>query len=179
VTGAGGAADAREILRARARALARAPRNGAAAGDCREVVEFVRAQERYALDASCVREVYPLKEITELPCTPPFVPGVVNVRGQILSVLDLGRFLGMDPGEPDEQGKILIVEGDGIQLGILADAVVGMRAIPVREIQPALPTLTPVCAEHLIGITGEQLAVLDVARILSDKRIVVNDEAEA
>jgi purine-binding chemotaxis protein CheW len=57
-----------------------------------EVVEFLLAQERYGIATRCVREVLPLVELTPLPGVPPFVLGIANVRGQIVSVLDLKRF---------------------------------------------------------------------------------------
>ncbi len=167
-----------EILRARARALAREPQGRDAAEECFEALEFLLGGERYALGSACVREVYPLKELTELPCTPAYVRGILNVRGQILSVLDLERFFGLPETNPECNGRVIIVTGEGMELGILAETIVGVRVIPLREIQPALPTLSDACADYLVGVTNEQVAVLDVAKILSDRRIVVNDEVE-
>src|SRR3712207_4651394 len=78
-----------EILRERARELARVPvAPGEGSGERFQTVEFVVAGEHYAVAAESVREVYPLKELTPLPCTPPWVRGILNVRGQILTVLD-------------------------------------------------------------------------------------------
>ena len=62
-----------------------------------------------------------------------------------------------------------------MELGILADAILGVRSITVEELQPALPTLTGIRAEYLKGITKDPLAVLDVEKILSDEKILVND----
>ena len=70
------ALDKKQVLRARARELAREPHAsslaGRAAGPAVEVVEFLLAGERYAVESTRVREVYPLRELTPLPCTPPF-----------------------------------------------------------------------------------------------------------
>lgn len=85
--------DSAQILRDRAHLLARPPEQAATADTQLEVLEFRLAQERYAVETRHVREVCPLKDLTPLPCTPPFVLGVVNVRGCILPVLDLKIFL--------------------------------------------------------------------------------------
>ena len=80
------------ILKARAKALALEPEREKRKGEYLEVVEFLLAYETYAIETAYVREVYPLKELTVLPCTPPFVLGIINVRGQILSVIDIKKF---------------------------------------------------------------------------------------
>ena len=75
---AASAPDAREILRERARALSRPRKQAPVAEASLELLEFRLAQESYALETRHVREVYPLKDLTPLPCTPPFVLGIVN-----------------------------------------------------------------------------------------------------
>ena len=168
-----------EILRARARALSREPQLRDAAEERFDALEFRLGGERYALGSAWVREVYPLKELTELPCTPAFVLGILNIRGQILSVLDLERFFGLPESRTERAGKVIIIHGEGLEVGVHADAIVGVSSIAMREIQPPLPTLSANCADYLMGVTNEQIAVLDVGKILSDQRLVVNDEIEA
>src|SRR5687768_2140813 len=97
-TGSPRMSDAKQILRARAQALARPARHVPLAEASLEVLEFRLAQERYALETRYVREVYPLKDLTRLPCTPPFVLGIVNVRGRITPVIDIKKFFDL----PDE-----------------------------------------------------------------------------
>ena len=92
--------DATQILRARARVLARPRKQAPATETLLELLEFRLARERYAVEVRYVREVYPLKDLTPLPSTPPFVLGVVNVRGRILPVLDSARkFLSICPSK--------------------------------------------------------------------------------
>ncbi len=170
--------DARQILRARARALARPPERAAVAEASLEVLEFQLAQERYALETSYVREVHPLKNLTPLPCTPPFVLGIVNVRGRILAVLDLKKFFDLPDNGLTDLHRIILVGGNGLELGLLADISVGVRSIPVDSLQASLPTLTGIGAEYLKGVTAERLVVLDMGRILADPRIIVHEEVE-
>jgi len=169
----------KRILRDRAKALAREPeRDDAGDGEHLLVIEFLLAYERYGIEASFVREVYPLRELTPLPGTPPFVLGIINVRGQIRSVLDIKRFFDLPQRGLTERDKILLVRAGDTELGLLADAVLGVRALPAGAIQAAPATLTGIGAQYLRGVTADGLIVLDVAAILSDKRILVDEEVE-
>src|SRR5438045_1901119 len=131
-------ADAAQILRARARALAQPLATPAAATPRIDVLEFRLAHERYALESAAVTAVWPLKDLTPLPCVPPFVLGVVNVRGRILPVLDLKKFFDLPEQGVTDLHRIILVEGNGLELGLLADAVDGVRAIELASLQPAL-----------------------------------------
>jgi len=171
------AEEKRRILRARAQALAEERSLTPGDEELSEVVEFSLADERYAIESSYIREVYPLKEFTPLPGTPPFVLGLVNVRGQLLSVIDLKKFFDLPERGLTDLNKVIIVRAGSMELGILADGIVGVRALPVRELLDAPPTLTGVRAEYLRGIARDRLIVLDVGRILSDRTIVVQEHA--
>ena len=171
--------DARQILRARAQALARTPNREPVAGASLELVEFRLAKERYALESRWVQEVCPLKELTPLPCTPPFVLGIVNVRGRILPVLDLKNFFDLPEQGLTDLRRLILVRGDDLELGLLADDIVGVRSLPMDSLQLSLPTLTGIRSDYLKGVTAERLVVLDLARILADPKIIVHDEVVA
>jgi purine-binding chemotaxis protein CheW len=168
--------DAGHILRTRAQALARPFEHAPRAATLLEVLEFRLAEERYAVETRYVREVCRLKDLTPLPCTPPFVLGIVNVRGRILPVLDLKRFFDLPAQGLTDLHRIILVEGNELDLGLLADATVGVRSISADSVQPSLPTLTGIRSEYLKGVTAERLVVLDVARILADPNIIVHEE---
>lgn len=168
----------KQILRARAKALAREPEGEGAAQEALEIVEFLLAYERYGIESSYVREVYPLKAFTPLPCTPPFVLGIINVRGQILSVIDIKKFFDLPEKGLTDLNKVIILRDEKMEFGILADAILGVRSIPLEEIQPSLPTLTGIREEYLKGVTGERVVILDAEKLLSDKEILVHEEVE-
>ncbi len=86
------------ILDERARRLAQIPPAPARAADVLKVLTFALGTERYALETAHLREVLRLCECTPVPGTPEFLIGVVNVRGQILDLFDLGKFLGVPGG---------------------------------------------------------------------------------
>lgn len=130
------------------------------------------------MESQYVQEVHPLKELTPLPCTPPFVIGVVNVRGRIVPVLDLKKFLELPEKGLTDLHRIILVRGEDFEVGILADVIVGVRFVLENTLQPSLPTLTGLRAEYLKGVTAERLIILDLKRILADPKIIVNDEVE-
>lgn len=169
----------RKLLRARAKALAQERRRDGAAADSLEIVEFLLAHERYGIESGAVREIYPLRDFTPLPGTPPFVLGVVNVRGEILSVLDLKKFFDLPEKGLTDLNKVLVVETPEMKVGILADKVLGVRPIAATEIQAGLPTLTGIRADYLKGITNDRIVILDAEAVLGDKRILLSEHPSA
>lgn len=164
------------ILRQRARVMAQEPPCEAEAGNTLELIEFVLAHERYAVESAYVREVYPLKELAPLPCVPSFVLGITNLRGQIVSVIDLKRFFDLPESGLTDLNKVILLSDAGMEFGILADQIVGVCWLAKSELQPVLPTLTGIRADYLKGVTAARLAVLDADRLIHDGNLVVNEE---
>lgn len=167
--------DAQSILKIRAQALAQAPEQ-VTETECIEIVSFLLAYETYGIETAYVREVYPLKDLTPLPCTPPFVAGIVNVRGQVLSVIDIKKFFDLPEKGLTDLNKVIILFDGVMEFGILADAVLDMRSIPQQQIQPSLPTLTGIREQYLLGITVERLIILDAYSLLTNRSLVVHEE---
>jgi purine-binding chemotaxis protein CheW len=165
-----------KVLVARAQALARQPQKEEPAAERIEVVEFLLASERYGIESSYIGEVYPLKDLTRIPCTPPFVMGVMNVRGKILSVIDVRKFFELPDKGLSDLNKVIILHDDTLEFGILADAILGVRMLSIRHLLPTLPTLTDIRSDYLKGITEDRLVVLDGGKMLSDRSIVVHEE---
>jgi len=168
-------AETGKILKARAQALAQEPERDDVNGESVEILEFSLAYESYGIETSFVREVYPLKSFTPLPGTPPFVFGIVNVRGQIFSVIDLKKFFELPDKGLSDLNKVIIVRGPVLEFGILADAIAGIRSIRISEIQPSLPTLTGIRQDYLRGVTRERLVILDAEKLLTNKALIVNE----
>jgi len=174
-SGPSGAAKSK-VLRERAAALAQAPDHEETEGDVLELLEFVLGDERYAIDSAAVREVYLLKEITPMPATPPFILGVIGVRGRIVSVVDIGRLFDSAPRDTAVFTKAIVLKSATMEFAILADEVEGMCWIPASQLQSSLPTLTGTRKKYLRGVTPERIAVLDAQRLLSDEGLVVRQE---
>ena len=169
------ASETRRILHERALALAAEPASTQPLDQGIDVVEFLLAHERYGIECSCVREVHPLETLTPVPCTPTFVLGIVNLRGEIVSVIDVRRFFDLPQGGLPDLNKVIVLESGNMVFGILADAILGVRRIPLAEIQPSLPTLTGIRDKYLKGITPERTVILDAEKLLTDEGIVVQE----
>jgi purine-binding chemotaxis protein CheW len=165
----------RAVLQARAVQLAARPDPGPT-GPCLECLEFQLSGERYALELSYISQTLPLGEFTPLFCTPPFVLGITNLRGRILSIVDLRRFFELPEVGLSDLNRVLVV-GDGtVEFGLLADAIAGVISLPTAEIKPPPAALTGIREEFLVGVTADRLALLDIAKILRDRRILVYEE---
>lgn len=166
----------RKTLEKRAEAMAAQPGSGADRGKLTEFLEFGLAGERYAVELVLVREVCAGKRITRIPGAPPHIAGVANIRGRILPVADLAAFFGIQ-AEPPERRKIVVLSGPGaarpaaagevLELGILADAVSGVRSLSPEEIQPPPPGFAGIHAQYLGGITPQGLIIFKADRFLA------------
>lgn len=165
------------ILKARARALAQEPVQAQDA-DALEIVEFMLAHERYGVETAFVREIHPLTDLTPVPCTPAFVLGIVYLRGEIVSVLDVRKFFELPEKGLTDLNRIVLLQSETMCFGVLADAILGVRRIALAAIQPSLPTLTGIREQYLKGVTSERTIVLDAQRLLADETIVVREQVE-
>ena len=172
------ALDRTGVLRARARALAQEPTRDAPAQEELELIEFIVADERYAVESCHVDEVHPLKELTPLPGTPPFVLGIVNIRGLIFSVIDIRKFFELPDGGLSDLNKVIVLRDRAMAFGILADRVEGSGRLARSRLQASLPTFAGIREQYLKGLTADRLVVLAADKLLSDPRIVINQEIE-
>jgi purine-binding chemotaxis protein CheW len=171
----GDVADA--ILKTRAESLARENGADSSAKEMLDIVAFMLGQERYGVESRYVREVYPLIELVTLPGTPLFVLGIVNIRGQVLSVIDLGMLFDLPPRGVGEYDRIIVLHNDEMEFGLLGTAILGLTRIPRDALQQSLPTLTGIREKFLLGVTRDRMAVLNAEQLLSDSSMVVHEEA--
>jgi len=136
-----------------------------------QLVAFSIGNQEFGIDISQVREIVRLSQITYLPKAPVFIEGVLNLRGQVLAVIDLAKKLGLQSKERGEHSRIIIVEAGGNTVGMIVDAVsevlrlssVSTEAVP-RLYDSAVP-------EHYIRGIGKLkdrlLVFLDLNTILT------------
>ena len=133
-----------------------------------KVVIFSLRGEFYAFYGEYIKEILPLMTIHYVPGSPDFIPGVINVRGEIESVININRFLGL-PDAPNPPGsRIALAVADGIRSGILVDSIEEVLDIPASLVKPPLDTLSKSIKEFVTGefIHKEKLVtILDVGKI--------------
>ena len=164
-----------KILAERAKRLAREP-VAEQGGERLEVVEFLLGHERYGLETSFIREVHPLRELTPLPCTPSFVLGIINLRGEVISVVDIRQIFQMAAPGPAESNMVIVLQSAAMRFGMLADAVLGVRSVFAGGVQPSIAAVTGIGADYLKGVTRDHLVLLDAGKMLADRRLVVHEE---
>lgn len=168
----------KKTLKERTMRLA-APEAAPETGAWLDTVEFVLAHERYAVESRFVREICPMHELTPVPCTPAFVLGIINVRGQILSVIDIKKFFALPERGITDLNKVIILTRADMTFGVIADAIIGVKRVKNADIEAALPTLTGIRAEYLRGVTRERLVIIDAEKLLMDKGVIVEQSVEA
>lgn len=164
------------ILEERTEALARVTEEEDT-GETISLVVLTLGAERYAINIDYVREIRPMETLTQLPATPVFWLGLVNLRGTLAPVLDLRRYLGIQAGGTDVS-QLVVVEDAGISVALKVDDVPEVRVVPVANIGPSLVEASSERPDLQIGLTADLLAVLDVAALLSDPSLVIQDEVD-
>ncbi len=146
-----------------------------------EILEFVLnddLSQRYAVEIVYVNEVYSIKNVTMLPCTPSFIVGIMNFRGKIISVIDIRNFLGftMEKIDADNVKKVIVINVDELEIGIAVDDILGCKDIYLSELQKNVLTITNFNTDYFKGITKERSIVLDIKNIMMDEKIIVNED---
>jgi len=130
-----------------------------------KVVVFGVGGQEYALPIAVVREIIPWTEPTPVPESPPFVPGVISVRGDVLPVVDMARRFGLARQKREEESCIIIVDVDGQQAGLVVDDVVA--------VETAAPTAVVQRTSLLGAVGGAGETVVDGVLKLGESRLVV------
>ena len=137
-----------------------------------QLLTFALASEIYAIDVGRTREVVEFTHITPIPKTPPWIRGVLNLRGSVIPVLDLKQKLAMGPTEQSRDACVLILEfpldGERTLVGVLADSVREVLELDAIEIDPRPNFGARLSTDYIRGVgrrNGELFVVLDVERI--------------
>ncbi len=140
-----------------------------------QYLTFTLDQERYAVDISKVREVLEFSAVTKVPRTPEFMRGMINLRGNIVPVIDLRLKLGLARTERTVDTCIVItevmVEGQPTVLGALADSVQEVIDLDAASIAPPPRMGTRVNTDFIRGMARREdqlLVILDIDRVLSE-----------
>lgn len=138
------------------------------------VLSFALGEESYGVSVTDIREVVRLGKITRVPNVPEFVVGVVNLRGEIVAVLDLKYFLGLSGREINKNSMVIMTDARGAINGFLVDRMKEALDVEETAIQPPLGTVKREIVEYTKGVVqlGDSILILlDLAKILSAKEI--------
>lgn len=152
-------------------------RSAPAAARGGKYLTFCLGKEEYGIGILKVREIIGLMDITAVPRTPPYVRGVINLRGQVISVVDLRAKFGMPAVERTDESCIIVVEirgagGRDLSTGIVVDRVSEVLNIPAESVEdpPAFGGASSIDTDFILGMgkVGQAVKILlDIDRVLS------------
>jgi purine-binding chemotaxis protein CheW len=135
-----------------------------------QLISFEVGQEEYGLEILRVKEVIRLREITRLPRAPSFVKGIINLRGDVIPIIDLRDRFGLQPQEHTAMTRVIVVDVDSRLVGMVVDAASQVVRIPADQIQPPPPIVGGLSAEYIKGVgklDSRLIILLNIDRILS------------
>lgn len=140
-----------------------------------EVIEFTLSGETYAFETVFLKEVFHMKEITPVPLTPAFVKGIINLRGNIISVIDIRVFFDLAGGAISNYDRVIILQHKDMIFGITADEIRGIKRVSLDNSSSSLPDLNAIRQKYLKAVTSSRVVILDGYKLLNDKSIIIND----
>jgi purine-binding chemotaxis protein CheW len=142
--------------------------------EARQFLTFLVSGERYAVGILDVKEIIEVGQMTRVPMTPDYIRGVINLRGSVVAVVDLGARLGKGRVERSKRSCIVLVEvaarGERQQLGMMVDEVNEILEIPASHLQPAPDFGTDIRTDFIraMGRVDEEFMILlDIDHVLS------------
>ncbi len=136
-----------------------------------QLVVFTLGQEEFGVDISQVREIVRVVQITYLPKAPTFIEGVVNLRGQVLAVIDLSKRIGVPSKERGENTRIIVVEVGENTVGMIVDSVSEVLRLSSEFVEDVPSLVETEVPEHYIRGVGKLkdrlLVLLDLNKILT------------
>jgi len=137
-----------------------------------QLVTFHLEDETYGINVMLVQEVLRVSEIAPVPGAPPYVLGIINLRGNVVTVIDTrGRF-GLPPGEISDSTRIVIIESDKQVVGILVDSVAEVVELRGSEIDAAPNVGNEESSRYIQGVATKDdtlLIVVDLNKLLTEE----------
>ena len=137
-------------------------------GEVLQLASFRLGGEEYAIDISAVQEINRMTEVTKVPNSPPYIEGVLNLRGRIIPAVNLRKKFGLPEREYDRHTRIMVVDVEGTMVGLIVDAVSEVLRISPETIEPAPEMSAGVNSKYIRGVgkvNGRLVILLDLERL--------------
>ncbi len=141
--------------------------------DLLQLVSFHLGEEEFGVDILNIQGINRMVEITRVPNSPDYVEGMINLRGQVIPIIDLRKRLGLAAKESDKDTRIIIVEIDATVIGFIVDSVNEVLRIQRNIIEPPPPMLTGIDSDFITAVgklEDRLLILLDLEKVLSTKQ---------
>jgi purine-binding chemotaxis protein CheW len=143
-----------------------------------QLVTFQISEELYGVDIMDVKEIVRVQEIRSIPNAPGYVEGLFNLRGEIIPIISLHKRFHLRKAQMGEDEELLsgfiIIDIDGMKLGVIIDKVERVISIEAQNIQPPPQMLTGIGAEYIQGVVNQEtgyMILLDIRKLFSAKEL--------
>jgi purine-binding chemotaxis protein CheW len=143
-----------------------------------QFISFLVDKEWYGIEIIKVKEIIKVPQITYLPSTPNFIAGICNLRGNILTVINIKRIFGLSDTPLTAESRVVVVESGKITLGFLVDSVSEVIELPKTAIDDPLVTLEGEKGEYIVGetkIEDKLVAILDADKLIVSQCILSSE----
>ncbi len=139
----------------------------------KQLVIYLLAGEQFGIEITAVESIIKMQEITVVPQSPDFVEGLTNLRGDVLPVIDLRKRFGIRPSKNLDEERIVVVEVDGQQVGMIVDAVTEVLTVEGEAIEPPSSL---VLGNNIDFISGIAKVDDQLVTIIDLKKVLVSEE---
>jgi purine-binding chemotaxis protein CheW len=140
-----------------------------------EWVTFRLSDEKYGINVMMVREVLKNTELAPVPGAPYYVLGIINLRGNVVTVIDTRTRFGLPLHKPDEATRIVIVEREGLVVGMMVDSVAEVANLRESQIEFAPNVGNDESARYIQGVSNqddELLILIDLEKLLTTEELL-------
>lgn len=145
------------------------------------IIAFKLGEEEYGVDVSQIQEIVKMRDITRVPKAPYYIRGVMNLRGNVIPVIDLRKRFSLPFKETTDQSRIIVFDIKGVKFGIVVDAVSEVIRLPKENIEPPPPiAMGGIEASYIRGVGKLQnklIILLDLEKALNLEEFV-SEEAK-
>jgi len=137
----------------------------------RELIAFRIGEQEFCVDIMAVREIRGWTPATPLPRAPGYMKGVINLRGAVLPIIDLGARFGLRTSEPSERHVIMVAHVGGRMVGLLVDAVSDIIQLTDEAVQPTPDVASEqvkAFVKGIFAIDGRMISLIELDRIIPE-----------
>lgn len=137
-----------------------------------QIITFHVGKEEFSVSIHKVQEIIRLTDITSVPNSPPFVEGVINLRGQVIPVIDARKRFGLYEAERTDASRIIVVDSDGKIVGLIVDSVTEVLQLSKNSVEPPPDIVGSVDSDYIDGVgkyDNRLVILLNLDKVLTFK----------